>query len=603
MTTTGADGLQYSLQSSDTITIYATQTKNSNYYGDNDIPVFTIDKDASDITFTNEGIILGGGGSKQDAPGNGKPGQSALVNLGNNNTIVNKGSLLGGGGAGGSDFTYSEATAYYGYGSAGGAGGGGGGGSSGGGNSGLKSDVNLGTGPGGSIINTIINTDPNNQNNVTTITTTDGISAPYGGAGGGGPSGNGGGSDTYTGGSGKGFPGGNGGYVSNGNSCSNLTTDFRFGGGGGAANTFSSGVNYYGSGGGGYGGGNGGSDSDANSMGGGGGGGGAGGVGIDNNGGDGGYSINNEGTISTLSNGQGGTWTTNGISYGPLFYQGTLPETYKIIINASETKDAAQYGQLYCTGWAWSSTSGTLKFDIDIENSNLSFIEEKGSQTFSSVLVLPKEITVNKLGSNSNYSWTLASTSGTYNELPVNIYDLTITNNNITPSISNICFQANTPIITNKGIVPIEKLNPDIHTVDNKKIVAITRTVTQDKYLIKFDTHSLGRNHPCQPTIVSKNHKISYRGKMMEAYKFVGYFQNVTKIEYDGEVLYNILMEKYDRIRVNNLICETLHPENTIAKIYTNKESDDYKNKIVFIMNDSIRRNDKATYKKIISRL
>jgi hypothetical protein len=27
-------------------------------------------------------------------------------------------------------------------------------------------------------------------------------------------------------------------------------------------------------------------------------------------------------------------------------------------------------------------------------------------------------------------------------------------------------------------------------------------------------------------------------------------------------------MEEYDKMMVNNLICETLHPENTVAQIY-----------------------------------
>jgi hypothetical protein len=30
----------------------------------------------------------------------------------------------------------------------------------------------------------------------------------------------------------------------------------------------------------------------------------------------------------------------------------------------------------------------------------------------------------------------------------------------------------------------------------------------------------------------------------------------------------DILMEKHDRMMVNNLICETLNPENTVAQLY-----------------------------------
>ena len=41
-------------------------------------------------------------------------------------------------------------------------------------------------------------------------------------------------------------------------------------------------------------------------------------------------------------------------------------------------------------------------------------------------------------------------------------------------------------------------------------------------------------------------------------------------MEYTGKVLYvyNILLEKHDQMMVhNNLIVETLHPDNTIAKL------------------------------------
>jgi hypothetical protein len=75
----------------------------------------------------------------------------------------------------------------------------------------------------------------------------------------------------------------------------------------------------------------------------------------------------------------------------------------------------------------------------------------------------------------------------------------------------------------------------------------------------------------------------------------------VKKIQYDGEILYNILMERYDKITINNLICETLHPDNFIARLYNSNISEDYKNKLVVLMNDSIKKNNITSYKKITS--
>jgi len=134
--------------------------------------------------------------------------------------------------------------------------------------------------------------------------------------------------------------------------------------------------------------------------------------------------------------------------------------------------------------------------------------------------------------------------------------------------ISNTCFPAGTQVVTNQGRISIEKLQPHIHTIRNKAIVGITQTITPDKNLVCFEKDSLGPNIPSEKTIISKNHGIFYKGKMMKAKNFVGEFENVYKVKYTGEVLYNVLMEEHDKMMVNNLICETLHPKNSMAQIY-----------------------------------
>jgi hypothetical protein len=140
--------------------------------------------------------------------------------------------------------------------------------------------------------------------------------------------------------------------------------------------------------------------------------------------------------------------------------------------------------------------------------------------------------------------------------------------NQIIP-IGDICFPAGTPVTTNQGLIPIEKINPDIHTIRNKKIVGITKTVyASNKYLVCFEKNSLGNNIPSQKTIISKNHKIFYNGKMVKACGLVGLNDKISKIEYNDEVLYNVLMENHDKMIVNNLICETLDPTSIVAEFY-----------------------------------
>lgn len=177
--------------------------------------------------------------------------------------------------------------------------------------------------------------------------------------------------------------------------------------------------------------------------------------------------------------------------------------------------------------------------------------------------------------------------------------------------IGNVCFVAGTPVKTDSGIVLIENINPEIHTIHNNRITAITKSVSMDKYLVCFEKNSLGKNYPSERTIMSREHKIYYKMKMVEAKEFLvegnidnidGCFGKVHKVKYHGEILYNVLMEKHDKMIVNNLIVETLHPKNIIAKIYMNKfgYGNDYKNKLVVLMNESIKKNDHNSYKKIV---
>lgn len=179
-----------------------------------------------------------------------------------------------------------------------------------------------------------------------------------------------------------------------------------------------------------------------------------------------------------------------------------------------------------------------------------------------------------------------------------NLEKYSVTFENIEYPLSNICFPAKTPIRTDSGLVNIEEINPSIHTIRNKKIIEITKTITQDKYLVCFEKDSLGNNMPSQKTIISINHKIFYKGHMIKAKDFINKLENVYEIEYSGEILYNVLMEDYNKMVVNNLICETLNPKNPIAQLHMIMQKMNYSNQIQiineynnFVMNNTIFSN------------
>jgi hypothetical protein len=202
------------------------------------------------------------------------------------------------------------------------------------------------------------------------------------------------------------------------------------------------------------------------------------------------------------------------------------------------------------------------------------FGNENDALNYSNVIEVDGSYTIKTVNGISSWTISSSSNSGSPNGGPYIVGSTLISGPQyyLYPygaPISNTCFPANTPITTDQGIIPIEQINPRKHTIRNKKIVAITETITEDKYLVCFEKNALGNNIPSEKTIISKNHLIFNKGKMIMAKHFIGKYENIYKVKYENNILYNILLEKYDKMIVNNLICETLHPDNTVAKLYT----------------------------------
>ena len=169
--------------------------------------------------------------------------------------------------------------------------------------------------------------------------------------------------------------------------------------------------------------------------------------------------------------------------------------------------------------------------------------------------------------------------------------------------ISPICFPARTPILTDQGNIAISKLNPKIHTIRGKKIVAISQTISLDKHIISIEKDAIAKNIPCNTTQISKDHKLLYKGVMTKAIDLVGVCKGVSEIHYNGEILYNVILQKYDRMVINNLICETLHPSHMIAKIITSNNNQVGKNQLFAKLNRIILKNDIPAFKKLYTAL
>jgi hypothetical protein len=65
---------------------------------------------------------------------------------------------------------------------------------------------------------------------------------------------------------------------------------------------------------------------------------------------------------------------------------------------------------------------------------------------------------------------------------------------------------------------------------------------------------------------MTSGHEIFYRGNLVKAKHFVGKLDGVYTVPYDGKVVYNVLLKQHSVMNVNNMILETLNPENKVAK-------------------------------------
>ncbi len=157
---------------------------------------------------------------------------------------------------------------------------------------------------------------------------------------------------------------------------------------------------------------------------------------------------------------------------------------------------------------------------------------------------------------------------------------------------SNICFPSGTKVDTDQGKIAIEKLVPGVNTIYNKQIVTITETVMADDRLVKIKKNALSKNVPNKDTTISGFHKVKHNGKLVEAYKLINYYKDIKYIPYNGEVLYNVLMENWETMKVHNMEVETLHPDNIVAKLHNSKLSQDKKLQLLGEINQAVINED-----------
>lgn len=102
---------------------------------------------------------------------------------------------------------------------------------------------------------------------------------------------------------------------------------------------------------------------------------------------------------------------------------------------------------------------------------------------------------------------------------------------------------------------------------------------------------------------MTKDHKIMFEGRLVPAYRFLDFSDQVKKVKYTGETLYNVLLSDYGVMNINNLVCETLHPENIIAKLYTMNYPILEQEMLVCQLNTALKNKNIISYKEVVDKL
>jgi hypothetical protein len=133
-------------------------------------------------------------------------------------------------------------------------------------------------------------------------------------------------------------------------------------------------------------------------------------------------------------------------------------------------------------------------------------------------------------------------------------------------AISNICFRGEAKVLTREGYMEIREVKKGMK-VQGEEIEEVTRTISKEEEVVLMNAGSIMKNMPKEDTVITKEHKVLYKGRMVEAKELVN-GRTIVYEKYKGETLYNILLSGEGKMVVNGMIVETLSPSNNIAKLY-----------------------------------
>ena len=146
---------------------------------------------------------------------------------------------------------------------------------------------------------------------------------------------------------------------------------------------------------------------------------------------------------------------------------------------------------------------------------------------------------------------------------------------NAFPISAQSCFRSGSVIKTDQGDVKIENIVAGYNTINNNSIKRVTQAYNSDGVIVKIEKDSLGENKPENDLYMQKDHKL-----LVSISEFI-MLLSTNKISFlrsnNQEILYNILLDSHEIIKVNNIEVESLNPNLDISK-YFMKPTEELKN-------------------------
>jgi len=160
------------------------------------------------------------------------------------------------------------------------------------------------------------------------------------------------------------------------------------------------------------------------------------------------------------------------------------------------------------------------------------------------------------------------------------IYDQTVSIYYDPMIVSDICFVKGTIIHTDQGFISIDKIT---NQTLNHMPITVTKTIHYDPYLVKVSANAFGK-FPTRDTYMSLKHHILLENPTM-ARELVNN-DTILLVPYNGEPLYNVLVDTHSVMKVHGMIVETLDPTSIVGLFYKAKLSPKQKSKMIRMINE-----------------